>query len=302
MRFLATFIMKGRMSAMTVASTAALLSLPFPPASIVSSASVALVTLRRGASEGLYVLICACLAAGLLSLVLLGGYQFALLYGLVLWLPVWLIAIVLREGRLLSVAVETAVGLGILAVIAVYLFLSEPAGLWRGVLELLIQPMLAAKPDIPAVNVKEAADKFAHYMTGVIAAGSIYGLLLGLFLARWWQALLYNPGGFRSEFIALAGHRPLAFATLALLGFASVTSGLASELSWNVLLVLFALYTTIGTALLHAVFAAGNWARFMVPLLYITLVAVPHVMALIALCGVVDPWLDLRNKFKSNGA
>jgi len=40
----------------------------------------------------------------------------------------------------------------------------------------------------------------AHFMSGVAAAGSVYGLLFGLFLARWWQAALYNPGGFRADY------------------------------------------------------------------------------------------------------
>ena len=74
MQFLAAYIMKGRMQAMTVAAALALLSLVFPPASIVRSASVALVTLRRGATEGLYVLVCACIAAAVLSIFLRIGY------------------------------------------------------------------------------------------------------------------------------------------------------------------------------------------------------------------------------------
>ena len=121
MTFLAAYIMRGRMQAMMVASSLAVLSLLLPPVSIVSSASVALVTLRRGANEGLYVLICACLSAAVLGFFLFGSFQFALLYGLVLWLPIWLISIVLREGKHLSVAIEIAVLLGILGVIGFYL-------------------------------------------------------------------------------------------------------------------------------------------------------------------------------------
>jgi hypothetical protein len=79
-QFLAAYIMKGRLQAMTVAAALALLSLAFPPVSIVSSASVALVTLRRGGKEGLYVLLCGCLAAAVLSVFLKIGYQFALLW------------------------------------------------------------------------------------------------------------------------------------------------------------------------------------------------------------------------------
>lgn len=302
MQFLAAFIMKGRMQAMMVASTLALLSIPFPPASMVSSAAVALVTLRRGAGEGLYVLICACLAAAILSALLLDSYQFALLYGAVLWIPVWLISIVLREGRQLIVAVEIAMLLGLLAVLGVYLWHPEPAALWRGVLELMLQPMLDANSEIPVEQVKQSAAMFAHFMTGIIAAGSVYGLLFGLVLARWWQATLYNPGGFRAEFLALRSRRWLAVVTLLLTAFALMTTAMAAEICWNLLLVLLVLYTFIGTAVLHSAFAGMKSRRFMVPFLYITLLAIPHVLVIVVLFGLLDAWLDLRNKFKSNGA
>ncbi|MGZ8189233.1 MAG: hypothetical protein ACXWTN_10775, partial [Methylosarcina sp.] len=110
---------------MIVASTFALLSLKFPPISVLSSAAVALVTLRRGASEGFYVLISSGIAAGLLGFFVIGNYQFALLYGMVLWLPVWLISIVLREGRHLSLAVEIAILIGVVGVVGYYLFNDE---------------------------------------------------------------------------------------------------------------------------------------------------------------------------------
>ena len=302
MQFLAAYIMKGRLQAMTVAATLALLSLPFPPTSIVSSAAVALVTLRRGAGEGLYVLLCACVAATVLSLLLGIGYQFPLLYGAVLWTPVWLISIVLREGRHLAVAIEIAVLLGVLAVLGFYGYQSQPAQLWSGVLAVMMQPVLEANPDVPAEQIKQSAQAFAHFMTGAIAAGTVYGLLFGLFLARWWQAALYNPGGFKAEFLGLRGHKPLALASIAVLVTAGLSSGGLAEICWNLVEVLFVLYTFIGTAVLHASFAAMKGARFMVPFLYVTLLLIPHVMILIALSGLGDTWLDLRKKISNQTA
>ncbi len=302
MQFLAAYIMKGRLQAMMVAATLALLSLPFPPVSIVSSASVALITLRRGAREGLYVLLCACAAAAVLSVLLNIGYQFALLYGAVLWTPVWLISIVLREGRHLAVAIEIAVLLGVAAVLVFYLYQPQPAQIWAGVLAAMIEPMLNASPDVPAEQVKQSAQAFAHFMTGAIAAGTVYGLLFGLFLARWWQAALYNPGGFRVEFLALKGHKQLALASIAVLAVAWLSSGGLAEICWNLVVVLFVLYTFIGTAVLHASFSTMKGARFMVPFLYVTLLLIPHVMILIAICGLLDAWLDLRKKISNSTA
>ncbi len=301
MQFIAAYVMKGRLQAMTIASTLALLSLIIPPISIVSSAAVALVTLRQGAKEGVYVLISACLAVALLSILLLGGYQFALIYGLVLWLPVWLIAMVLRETGLLNIALEVSVLLGIVMVVGFFWYEPEPAAIWNSLLSLFIQQMIEAQPDVPEGVVKSSAETFAHYMTGAVAAGSLYGVLFSLFLARWWQAKLFNPGGFRVEYLALKGHKQLAVVTVALIILAAMASGITSEICWNVLLVLLVFYSITGLAVLHSVFTSIKGSRYSVPILYVTLVAMPHLMALIALCGLSDSWLNLRNKIKPNG-
>lgn len=289
--------MRGRMQAMIVASTLALLSLIFPPISVVSSATVALVTLRLGAFEGLYVLICSSVAAGLLGMLALGNYQFALLYVLVLWLPVWLIAIVLREGRHLSLAVEIGVFLGIAGVIGFYLYAAEPAAMWKLVLTQMA--MATANANVPAANIEQTINLMIHYMTGIVAAGSVFGMLLGLFLGRWWQANLYNPGGFKQEYLALGTQPRMSIITLAIATIALAAPGVWSEVSWNICILLFVLFTVTGTSVVHTVFAGKKLSRYLVPMLYITLFLIPHATLLAVLVGLTDPWLNLR-KIKSN--
>lgn len=291
--------MKGRLQATTVASSMALLSLLFPPVSIVSSASVALVTLRRGGREGGLVLLISCIACALLGQLLSIGVYIALLYGLVLWLPVWLVSIILREGRQLAVAVEIAVMLGILGVVGFYLYHPAPADLWINVLNQMFQPMIIEQYEIPAEKINLSLIRFSRLMTGAIAAGIVYGMLFGLFLARWWQAALYNPGGFRSEFLTLRLHPQLALATLVILLLALLVPGVIAEMCWNLIVLLFVLYTISGTAALHDAFAKTKSGRFMVPFLYITLVMIPHVSIAVALFGLGDTWLDLRNKISN---
>ena len=275
---------------MIVASSLALLSLMMPPVSVVSSAAVALVTLRRGASEGLTILVCSSLAAGLLGFVAIGNYQFALLYVMVLWLPVWLISIVLREGQHLSLAVEIAILIGIFGVIGFYLYTPEPAAMWKAVLSQMVPA------DAPVADIQRTIDVLAHYMTGVVAAGSVFGLLFGLFLGRWWQANLYNPGGFKQEFLALDTKPRLSIGSIVVVVIALTSPGVISEIAWNVNILLFVLYTVTGTSVLHTVFSKMKLGRYMVPMLYITLFLIPHAMLLVALVGLSDPWLDLRKK------
>ena len=92
MGFLATYIMRGRWQAATAVSVLAFLSLFMPPISIVSSAALALVTLRRGAYEGLTVFGISLTGMTVLGAIL-GSVSFTALYGLVLWLPIWIVAI-----------------------------------------------------------------------------------------------------------------------------------------------------------------------------------------------------------------
>jgi hypothetical protein len=281
------------MQAMLVASSLAIVSLIMPPVSIVSSASVALVTLRRGAVEGLVVLGCSTLIAGVLGFFLLGNYQFVLLYGMVLWVPVWLISIVLREGRYLSLAVEIAVLLGILGVVGFYLYSTEPAAMWKTMLSQMMPP------NAPVEDVQRAFDMLSHYMTGIVAAASVFGLLFGLFLGRWWQALLYNPGGFRQEFLSLNTPPRLAIGSILVVVIASLSSGVTSEIFWNISILLFVLYTFIGTSVLHTVFAAMKMGRYIVPMFYVTMFLIPHAMLPVAIVGLSDAWMNLRNKISN---
>lgn len=284
------------MQAMLVASSLALLSLMMPPVSVVSSATVALVTLRRGAYEGLYVLGCSSLAAALLGFLALGNFQFALLYVMVLWLPVWLISIILREGQHLSLAVEIAVLIGIVCVIGFYLYAPDPVALWKAVLSQMIPA------DVPVADIQRTIDILVHYMTGVIAAGSVFGLLFGLFLGRWWQANLYNPGGFRQEFLSLSTKPRISIGAIVVLIIAVTSPVGVSEIAWNVCILLFVLFTVIGVAVLHYAFSMMKLGRYMVPMFYITLFLIPHAMLIVGLVGLSDPWLNLRKKIESKHA
>lgn len=297
MEFIAKFIMKNRMSAMAVASSLALLSIIMPPISIVSSAAVALVTLRRGANEGLLVLLSASIAAATLGFIVLGDYQFAIAYALILWTPVWLLSIVLREGKHLSLALEIAAVLGVLAVIGVYLFIPDPAAYWQEILAVMIEPMRQAQ-DIPLEQLENTITTVAKYMTGILAAGSITGLLLGLLLARWWQSKLYNPGGFKAEYLSLQMSQRFTLATLLVVLVAFLTSEGISEVAANIGVILFMLYSFIGMAIIHSLISVMKAKRFLLPAFYLLVFVIPHIVLPVAIIGLTDTWLNLRKNIQ----
>ncbi|MGD0958768.1 MAG: DUF2232 domain-containing protein [Methylomonas sp.] len=301
MQFPAAYIMRGRMQAVTVASVLVLLSLVLPPLNFVSciasSATIALVTLRLGARQGLYVLLTALPLVAAFSLLVVNDYQPILVYGLEWWLPVWLIAIVLRESRQMVLAVEIAVLLGIMAVIGVYVFQPEPAQMWRTLLHEMAQLIRQTQPDVPEDVIMESADTISHYMTGVRAAGSVFELLLSLFLARIWQANLYNPGGFKQEYLKLQGHKLMAIATVIILAVALPTN---LEVCWNILVVLIVFYTFTGSAVWHYLISPLQGSRYWLAGFYLVLFFIPQFMAMVSLCGLVDTWLNLRSKIRPN--
>lgn len=289
MKLLADFIMRGRLQAILLAAATAMLSFMFAPLSVVSSAVIALVTLRLGGKEGLLILAAASLAAVVMTLVLPVNALAVPLYAALIWLPVWLIAIVLREGRHFSLAVEIAVLLGIVGVVGYYLYTSDPASLWRQVLPRMMPP------SAPPEKVRQVLEVLPLYMTGIAAAGSVLGILLGLLLGRWWQALLYNPGGFRKEFLSLSAQPRIAVAGLAIIVLAFAGFGKLSETAWNIAVLFLVFYSLIGIAVLHTLFSKMNIANLAIPMFYITLVLIPHTaVPLVSLVGLADTWLNLR--------
>jgi len=281
------------MEAITVASSLALLSLVLPPVSIVSSAAVALVTLRRGGYEGLYVLLASYVLAAILGLVIFGSFQFALLYGPL----IWLIAMILREVKQLSIAVEITVLFGVAGIVIFFILVSDPAAMWGSILTQMTLPVLEnSDVDLPVEKIKQNIQFFSHFMTGGVAAGSVYGLLFGLFLARWWQSVLYNPGGFREEYLSLKVRPKLAVASIVIAAIAWLMTGVLSEICWNITILFVVLYTIVGTAILHIAFSTMKTRFFMVPFLYLTLVFVPHMTIVVVIVGIIDTWLDLRSK------
>src|SRR3569623_1035129 len=213
MRGFAQYIMRGRVQAMLVAVAMAILSLVLPPMNYLSSAVIALVTLRRGWQEGLIIIVGAGAVMTLFTLVTPLNPIYAGIYAAAVWLPERLLALVLP-------ATVTAAGVSGLAGVALtYQMLDVPAQAWQDAMGRVMEQAAApTEPDKAAPNLLgEMLEEAAPHMTGKAVAALVLGLMLRLLLARWWQALLYNPGGFRREVHALRLSRGFAALALAVL-------------------------------------------------------------------------------------
>lgn len=296
MRSLAAFVMRGRIQAVIAVLGLGALSLVVPLVSLLSAAALGLVTLRLGLRPSAWVLGVALTASCLLGVALTGAWLPALLYGLVMWAPIWLAALLLRTSGRLALTLETATGASMLAVGALYLLIENPANFWRETMERLIQPMLEhAPPGFDAAQMSQGVEFFSHYLSGVAATGALTSLVLGLILARWLQAMLYNPGGCRAEFIALRLHRSVVYAGLAVVAVGLAGSGLLAEVAWNLTLPFTVLCLFSGFAVLHALAAGAN--KFWLVGLYVVLFILPQATLPLALLGLSDAWLDWRRRF-----
>ncbi|MBP9603373.1 MAG: hypothetical protein KBE53_04760 [Chromatiaceae bacterium] len=297
---LASFIMRGRSQAALVAAVFAILSLLFPLTGMLSSATLALATLRQGPVEGLLVGLFAGLASGLFAFAALGSPMPALGFALALWLPVWALAVMLRNSGSPALTVTTAGLMGLAILIGLKVGVADPAAYWAELLEPvrkgLIEGGILTDAESQALILE-----VARWMTGAFAATFYFQALLALFLGRWWQSLLYNPGGFGAEFRDLRLGKGLGVLGLALMAFILVKG----ENQWaaDLLILITPLFLLQGLALIHWLVKAMQANRgWLIGLYALFLLALPHAQVLTAGLGLADIWVNVRAKVRPRQA
>ena len=276
------------------------LSLIIPPLSYFSGAAVGIVSLRRGWREGAFVTV---VATGFIALVLtfsLGKPLLALVFSAVVWVPVMVLALVLRSTISLRWTFITAFGLGLVVITIIHILLPDPVNWW---LDNVLRPLFSgvmAQGDMSAeqrAGLQQTIEVTAQYMTGILATALVLSSVVSLFIARWWQALLYNPGGFGQEFRTLQLGRPYAMATVAMLAISYLPMGVAALFAREVVMLLLLLAAVQGIALAHALVTLRKaHVAWLVGLYVLMFVALPQVVVALAVIAVMDAWLDLRRR------
>ncbi|WP_456374272.1 hypothetical protein [Thiolapillus sp.] len=297
MKALATFIMKGRMQAAMVASVFAVLALLITPLGIASSAVMGLVTLRKGFGEGLQVMFLGLAALVGLGMLLFGQPLTVAIAGGLLWLPLLILAEVLRVTRSLKLVIEVTVLLGALLIGMQYLLLDDVSGFWVGILEeysaQIMDPNVVSNADRKAM-----VAEMAPWMAGGMGAAWFLQLALSLFLARSWQAQLYNPGGFGEELrqLRLGYWLLILVPVLLVLGSLSDKPGLASQLA----LVGMAAFFLQGVALVHGLVKEFNAnPGWLIGFYILLIIGMPASFTAVSAAGFADGWLNFRAKVRA---
>lgn len=295
MRVLADFVMQGRWRAVGAAAGLGALGILFPPLAILSGAVVGLVALRLGMGQALFVAGVGSLILGALVLALMGGSPLVgIMAGLVQWLPVVAMAEVLRQSISWRTTLSMAAVVAGALVLTTRLLVPDLDAAWVAVGVEMLAPFMEGG-GVGVEELEAALITVAPFLTGLLVGIFLLSMVLSLVIARYWQALLFNPGAFGTEFrsLQLGSSLSLAVVVLALIGhFAGMPMVL--ELAF-ILTVLFFLQ---GLAVMHALTHTQKMNNFWLVGLYVLLVlALPQMFLLIAAMGVLDGVTNLRGRF-----
>ncbi|MEB0079812.1 hypothetical protein QN386_06130 [Pseudomonas sp. CCI3.2] len=286
MRAMANFIMRGRVQATLVVVGCAALPLLF----WLSAAAGCLVLLRRGLSDAVGILAWALLPA-------LVWWYFGEPRTFMVLLGSLGLAALLRASESWVRVLLVSVALGLLYAVVLGAVFREPIEVMAQELQKLLPQVLDGL--YQQLSVEERARLgalIAPVLNGLIAALLQIVSVLTLILGRYWQALLYNPGGFGREFRSIRLPRVPALLLLVcmLLGpnFGPQMAMLTPLCSVP---LMFA-----GLALVHGLVAEKRLGRFWLVGLYVTLLLFMQLIyPLLVVFAIVDSLIDFRGRFAS---
>mgnify|MGYP007047658754 CR=1 FL=1 len=280
MRGVASYVMRGRLQALLVVMMGAS-TLMF---AWISAAVIALVTMRRGLNEGAFLLIWALLPAGYMLAQFGDSGPLAMLVGTTV------LAVVLRWTVSLPLTLMASVAVGGITGYLLLMFgsgyLEELAAMFAKLFENL-QANLPEGQRLPEPGVSTLA--------GMLGLMNTITCVLCLLLARWWQASLYNPGGFREEFHAIR-LTPQLSVVLAVLMLAVSMLGVEYR-PWA---MLFAVPLSIaGLGFLHARAAHRKLGMGWLSMFYLLWLVLDPIKLVVIGIAIADSFADFRKRWQS---
>jgi hypothetical protein len=272
MRGLAEYAMHGRRQAIIVVVLTGL----FPLVYCLSAAVVGLVNLRKSATEGLIILLWSLLPAALLWM---AGDSTPV----ILMLSTAILAQVLKYKESWS----RVIMLGTVLAILTQLSLVWQEGYVAELVSIVEEAIDLQRSQ--GVVVEYSASEVVNLLLGFYGAYHFTTVISCLVLARWWQAALYNPGGFKTEFHQL--RLEPGFAVL-LAGFIlAALTGVPPLSSWLAIMCIPPLLG--GLALLHYLVAWKKLGFSWIVMVYLLALFISPVVILL---GLADSIVNFRKR------
>lgn len=291
---IANFVMKGPMQAYLSTIAFALLAIWFTPIGFLAGAIIALVTLRVGVADGLKVMVAAAFIHLALSSLLLGTYLSGLVVILEFMVPVWILALILRQTNSLGSALQFAGLMAAVGLVIVHLLIGDMPGWWMNLFNQSIRPLL----DQAGIDYSiEMIEQMSNVMTMLLAMFAVVLWFTVLLAGRWWQGELYYPGQFQQDFHQIRLSRNVAYAT----AIVAVTSIFFNESSGGLLGDLFGLLTVVlmfqGLAIAHFAVLKKEMSNGWLVGLYILLAVFPQTVLVLSILGLADNFMDFRSRW-----
>jgi hypothetical protein len=298
-RVLAAFLMRDRAQSVLGIVGLTVLSWLIAPLSLFAVAAITLLTLRNGAGYGASSALIAALAIALIGALFFKLPWQATAATVMLWLPAWLASIVLRETGQLALALVAVAGIGVLTVIALYSVYDDPASMWLAALRGRLEPLLsdsAGGAMADGEKLWKELSVFAPFLPGIVVGGAVMTVTASLLIGRWWQAILYNPGGFSKEFLRLRIPQTVGYFSAILLVCPWLLGSDWAQFAANLTGPLWTVFLLSGFSVLHNLFSGGGASNFWLMGIYAATVFISPLLLVIMLIGFTDIWLDWRKR------
>lgn len=301
---LARYALKGPYQAATMVGVMAIVAVVFPlmggsplatmfittALTLFSGALVGLVILTQGSKSGLKAVVVSIAGITLVATIALSAPMLGISIGLAQWLPIIILAQVLRSTKSLEFMMLTGLALAMFAVTLQFLIWPDLEASWLSVINQSVE-QLKAHPEYQSVEIEKNAQVLVHVMILVLGS-AMYSLFVGIvLLSRWLQARLAGSDGFRTEFRAITFGKSTAMAAVALLAFSWWM-----EQSWltSMAMLVMTAFLYQGMAVVHTKVSRSKRPTLLITLFYVLLLIFPQVIIVTAIVGLLDNWLILR--------
>ena len=290
---IARLAMKGPLAAALSATVYTLLALVFAPFLFVAGGIICLSGLRHGGNAGLQVALSALVISGGLVFLMTNASSIAYVLAVAL-IPLVGLAAVLRLTESQGISITAAAVLSFVFAMVMRYSVADVDNFW-------LQRLTQFRDAVEAQGGQFLSLTELGMVAGMMHASTILLVMLffsgALLIGRWWQASLYNPGGFGEEFRRLLLPRPviLVAAVLSVAALLVLNSSGSLGLLGDALLLMMILFAMQGLAIVHYRGTKKKVANAFFVFLYIFLVLLPHfVGAILTFVGIIDNVADFR--------
>ncbi|MBL7003189.1 MAG: DUF2232 domain-containing protein [Gammaproteobacteria bacterium] len=287
---IARFALKSPFHAFTIVGLLAVLSLIIPFVSLLSGAIVSLIILTQGLHSGLKIIVLSIIATSAMTWLSMGSPIHGLMVGIVQWLPMVILAELLRRTQSMSYVILVSIAMGVVAVLLQFALWPDLELFWRNLIEeIFSQSQQSAQYE----ELKPAIDQIVHWALVVFIAAMVATYVSTLMFGRWFQAKLVESDGYQKEFYEIKLGR-----TSAIVSIVIIAASLFYPEDWLVAsaIVVAAGFLFQGLAVIHVRVSRTNKKGFFIGLFYFLMFVFPQVVGFTTVVGIIDNWFNYRSR------